>query len=78
MTCGEKVFLLTSENGKKTVKSEVELLSSTQEETDSRAILYCFYAKLQDGIQILFDTGRGNKKQLINIRVKGAKNVKAQ
>ena len=86
MTCGEKAFLLTSENGKKTVKSEVESLSSTQEETDSRVILYCFYAKEQgyryvrvkspdadifliclhyakllDGIQILFDTGRGNK-----------------
>ena len=90
MTFGEKAFHLTSENGKKTVKSEVESLSSTQEETDSRVILYCFYAKEQgyryvrvkspdifficlhyamllDGIQILFDTGRGDKKQLINI-----------
>ena len=92
MTCGEKAFLLTSEYGKKTVKSEVESLSSTQEETDSRVILYCLYAKEQgyryvrvkspdtdifficlhyakllNGIQILFDTGRENKKQLINI-----------
>ena len=47
MTFGEKAFHLTSEKRKKTVKSEVESLSSTQEETDSRVILYCFYAKEQ-------------------------------
>ena len=92
MICSEKAFLLAFEDSKRTVKTEVESLNSTQEETDSRVILYCFYAKEQgyrhvrvkspdtdifficlhyakilDRIQIIFDTARGNKKQLVNI-----------
>ena len=47
MICSEKAFLLTSEDDKRTVKTEVESSNSTQEETDSRVILYCFFAKEQ-------------------------------
>ena len=67
-------------------------MHSTQEETNTRVILYCFFAKKQgykfarvkspdtdmfficlyfanmlQGMEIIFDTGRGNKKQLINV-----------
>ena len=38
-------FLLSSEDGKKTEITEIQELSSSQEETDSRAILYCRYGK---------------------------------
>jgi hypothetical protein len=69
-----------------------KLNQSTQEETDSRVVLYCFYGKQQgyrnirirspdtdiffillhyalelQGVTILFDTGTGNKKRLIDI-----------
>ena len=47
MICGEKAFLLTSEDGERTMKTEVESLNSTQEDTDSKVILYRFYAKEQ-------------------------------
>ena len=47
MICCEKAFLLTSKDGKRTMKTEAESLNFTQEETDSRVILYCFYAKGQ-------------------------------
>ena len=32
-------------DGKKTVKTNIEVLKSTQEETDSRIVLHCLYAK---------------------------------
>ena len=47
MICGEKAFLLASEDGKRPMKTEVDSLNSTQEETDSTVILYCFCAKEQ-------------------------------
>eukprot|EP00794_Sanderia_malayensis_P021335 gene21335-23410_t len=92
LICNRKAYLLTSEDGRKVTTAEIESLHSMQEETDSRVIFYCFYAREQgyrhvrvkspytgnfficlhfarmlDGIEIIFDTGRGNKKQLINI-----------
>ena len=45
--CSEKAFLLTSEDGKRTIKTEGESLNFTQEDTDSEVILCCFYAKEQ-------------------------------
>ena len=81
-----RAYLLISEDGKKTQRTEIKYLHSTQEETDTRAILYCFFAKEQgykfvrvkspdtdifficlyfanilEGMEIIFDTGRGNK-----------------
>ena len=38
-------YHLTSEDGKTTEKTEIESLRSTQEETDSRVVLYCMYGK---------------------------------
>ena len=83
---------LTSEDGKSTIASEISSLESTQEETDTRVILYIDYAQKNEykyarvkspdsdiffillhyannfkNITILFDTGTGNKKRLINI-----------
>lgn len=43
--CEEKAFLITSTDGKKTTKVEIPSLCSTQEETDSRIILYLNYAR---------------------------------
>ena len=85
-------YLLTSENGENVISQEVESLRSTQEETDTRVVLYCFYGKQQGykylrvkspdtdiffillyyalslkDATVLFDTGVGNKKRLINM-----------
>jgi hypothetical protein len=43
--CEERAFLFTSEDGNTTIQTEIDTLKSTQEETDSRVILYCNYAK---------------------------------
>ena len=92
LICEGKGHLLTSEDGKITIAPEISSLESTQEETDTRIILYIDYAqnngyryvrvKSPDSdiffillhyadffknITILFDTGTGNKKRLINI-----------
>ena len=43
--CEGKAYLLTSEDGKSTTASEISSLESTQEETDTRVILYIDYAQ---------------------------------
>ena len=64
-------------------KENIPGLRSNQEKTDSRIVLYCIYARVRSpdsdkfwillyhateiDITILFDTGHGNKKRLINI-----------
>ncbi len=84
-------FLLQTDDGRITKKTEICPLFSTQEETDTRVILYCKYAQDQGydyarirtpdsdiffillhyvasfNITILFDTGSGNNKRLINV-----------
>ena len=47
VTCDKKAYLLTSENGMSTTRVEIDDLNSTYEETDSRVILYCEYARRQ-------------------------------
>ena len=89
--CEGDAFLLSSEDGKKTKITEIQELSS-QEETDSRVILYCrygknigykyirvkspdpdlffillHYAQSFTETTILYETGKGNKKRLINM-----------
>jgi hypothetical protein len=81
-----------SYDGTSVCRKEIKSIESTQEETDSRVVLYCFYGKQQgyrtirirspntdiffillhyalelQGVTILFDTGTGNKKRLIDI-----------
>ena len=83
---------ITSYDGTSVCRTEIKSIESTQEETDSRVVLYCFYGKQQgyrnirirspdtdifvillhyalelQGVTILFDTGTGNKKRLIDI-----------
>ena len=85
-------FLLSSEEIKMTEITEIQELSSSQEETDSMVILYCTYGKnigykyitvkspdmdlffmllhyAQSFTEttILYETGTGNKKRLINM-----------
>jgi hypothetical protein len=85
-------FHITSYDGTSVCRTEIKSIESTQEETDSRVVLYCFYGKQQgyrnirirspdtdiffillhyalelQGVIILFDTGSGNKKRLIDI-----------
>ena len=85
-------FLLSSEDGKKTEITEIQELSSSQEETDSRVIISCrcgknigykyirvkspdtdlffillHYAQAFTETTILYETGKGNKKRLINM-----------
>ena len=92
LTCEEEAFLLRSEDGETTSKTPVPTLHSSQEETDSRVVLYSAYAEekgythvrvkspdsdiffillhfaLQlNNVVILFDTGTGNNKRLLNI-----------
>ena len=87
-----KAFKRTSPDGVHTVREELTEIDSTQEESDSRMVLYCqytkdqgykyvtvkssdtdvffilvYYAKRIENINILFETGRGNKKRLLNI-----------
>jgi hypothetical protein len=85
-------FHITSYDGTSVCRTEIKSIEWTQEETDSRVVLYCFYGKQQgyrnirirspntdmffillyyalelQGVTILFDTGTGDKKRLINI-----------
>ena len=86
-------FLLSSEDGKKIEITEIQELSSSQEETDSRVIfLYCrycknivykyirvkspdtdlffillHYAQSFTETTVVYETGKGNKKRLINM-----------
>ena len=89
----DKIYL-TSEGGQTTIRTEISYLHSTQEETDTRVILYIDHAQRKGyryvrvkspdsdiffillhyadsfrNITILFDTGTGNKKILLNISV---------
>jgi len=43
LICEGTAYQLTSEDGKTTEKTEIETLRSSQEETDSRVVLYCMY-----------------------------------
>lgn len=90
LVCKGKAYELKAEDGKVST-SEITSLDSTQEETDSRIILYSSYA-LEEGykfvrvrspdsdiffillyyatrinVQLLFDTGTGNRRRLIDI-----------
>lgn len=92
ITCEGTAYLLTSEDGSSTCRTEVLSLKSTQEETDSRVILYCdfardnnysnvvvkspdtdiffillHYALAMSDLNIMFHTGTGNKKRLIDV-----------
>ena len=46
--CEGAAYLLTSADGRKTLVEEVPMLKSTQEETDSRVVLYANYARSQN------------------------------
>ena len=86
LICEGRAYQFTS-NGESTLYQEIASLESTREETDSRVILYCHYAKEKgfksvrvrspdsdiffillkhahelQGIDILFETRKGNKK----------------
>ena len=90
--CEGTAYLLTSDDGLSTHRREIPMLKSTQEESDSRIILYCkhgssqsykylrvkspdtdvffillHYAPTLGDVTILFDTGTGNKKRLLNV-----------
>ncbi len=91
--CDGTAYNLTSEDGKVTKREEVHQLKSSQEETDSRVILYCLYANTLgydyirirspdsdiffillhyavrvDKATLLFDTGAGNHRRLLNVK----------
>jgi len=91
LICEGDGFELTSD-GKKTLCIEVPSLKSTQEETDSRVVLYCIHAKESgfkvvkvrspdtdiffillhyantlQGIRVLFQTGKGNKRRCLDV-----------
>ena len=90
--CDGKATHLTSQDGETTKSSNIESLQSSQEESDTRMVLYCKYAgskgyrycKVRSpdtdtffillhhassltGITILFDTGTGNNRRLLNM-----------
>ena len=89
--CDEKAIKLSSDDSVSVKMTEVPDLQSSQEETDTRVVLYCNYAadngydyvKVRSpdsyiffillyyaadlGIRILFDTGTGNKRRLLDI-----------
>lgn len=92
LICEGDAYCYTSEDGIKTERTMLDGIKSTQEETDTRIILYCLYA--QDlgykivqvrtpdsdiffillhyidrlaGITVLFDTGSGKHRKLINM-----------
>uniref|UniRef100_UPI00358E53D5 uncharacterized protein n=3 Tax=Myxine glutinosa TaxID=7769 RepID=UPI00358E53D5 len=92
LICDGVPHKLTSEDGTTTSSHLLDSMTSSQEETDSRIILYCEYAQSKNfnyvrvkspdtdvffillhyahrlaDITVLFDTGTGNKKKLINI-----------
>ena len=50
-TCEEKAYLL-KDNGASVMMTEVPKLESDQEETDTRVVLYCFYATDEDFLLI--------------------------
>ena len=91
LICEGKAYQLTSD-GQNTFCEEIHSLESSQEETDSRVILYCMYAKERgcksvrvrspdsdiffillhharflEGLQILFETGKGNTRRCIDV-----------
>ena len=91
LICEGKAFKLNSSNHVVT-QSEISEIESTQEETDTRVILYCLHTREKgfknvivrspdsdiffillsyihslNGITVYFDTGKKNKKRLINI-----------
>ena len=84
--------LLTSQDGETTEQATIASLQSSQEESDTRIVLYCKYAESKryeycrvkspdtdvffillhharnlTGITVLFDTGTGNNRRLLNI-----------
>ena len=89
--CDEKAYKFSSDDSVLVKMTEVPKLQSSQEETDTRVVLYCNYAADNDyayvkvrspdsdiflillyyaadlGIRILFDTGTGNKRRLLDI-----------
>ena len=87
--CDEKAYKLSSDDSVSVKMTEVPELQSSQEETDTRVVLYCNYAADNEydyvkvrfsgqlhfllyyasdlGIRILFDTGTGNKRRLLDI-----------
>ena len=92
LICNGKAYLFTSHKGIQVQISEITDLCSSQEETDTRTVLYVSYAqrmgyhfarvknpdsdgffillqyaKMYPNITVLFDTGTGNKKRLLNI-----------
>ena len=52
LICEGRAYCLSSEDGRTTLKTEIRSLASTQEETDSRVILYCIYGK-ENGYKIV-------------------------
>ena len=90
ITNNEKAYSIQSKDGM-TDSQEMVNLSSTQEETDTRVILYCMYSQEKGykyvrvrspdsdifyillhhasnlNLVILFETGTGNKRRLINV-----------
>ena len=92
LICEGDAFCYTSDDGIKTERRSLDVLKSTQEETDTRIILYCLYAQDQGykivhvrtpdsdiffillqyidrlaGLTVLFDTGTGKHRKLINM-----------
>ena len=92
LICEGEAYCYTSIDGVKTERTMLDALKSTQEETDTRVILYCLYAQDHGykiahvrtpdsdiffillhyidrlaGITILFDTGVGKHRKLINM-----------
>ena len=90
LICDGKAYLLTSKDAQ-TVMTELPYLTSDQEETNTRVVLYCSFAASQGynfvrvrspdsdifyiliyyasnlDLTILFDTGTGNKRRLIDV-----------
>lgn len=91
LICEGKAYKLSYGNNEVT-KTALPEIESDQEETDTRVILYCFYARTKgfknvvvrspdsdiffillnyihdlDGITVFFETGKKNKKRLINM-----------
>ena len=92
LICEGDAVCYTSDDGIKTKRIPLDVLKSTQEETDTRIILYCLYAQDQGykivhvrtpdsdiffillqyidrlaGLTVLFDTGTGKHRRLINM-----------
>ena len=89
--CDEKAYKLSSDDSVSVKMTEVPEPQYSQEEMDTRVVLYCNYAADNDydyvkvrspdsdiffmllyyaadlGIRILFDTGTGNKRTLLDI-----------